>query len=66
MQSKSSWFDNFVFCQVCGKKLFKVKYGSGIVVIKCRGCHKEITVPFGNVVDKEHHLPGSNDINHKK
>ena len=43
--------DNFVCCTKCGKKLFKVKYGAGEILIICRGCHKEVAVRFGKLAE---------------
>lgn len=43
--------DDFARCSNCGKKLFKVKYGAGEIIIICRGCHKEVAVRFGNLAE---------------
>ena len=45
--SSSPHKDNFIRCSNCGKKLFKSKEGGGVIEILCRGCHKEVVVPFG-------------------
>ena len=45
--------DYFVCCPVCGKKLFKARDGSGVIVMKCRGCRKEVVVPFGEFLKEK-------------
>ena len=45
--------DYFACCTVCGKKLFKVRDGSGVIVMKCRGCRKEVAVPFGEFLNEK-------------
>ncbi|MBR2388025.1 MAG: hypothetical protein IKB02_04580 [Clostridia bacterium] len=48
MENRSSDKDDFICCSNCGKKFFKLNYGGGEMVVFCRGCHKEVTVPFGS------------------
>lgn len=51
MENRSSDKDDFARCSNCGKKLFKVKYGAGEILIICRGCRKEVPVRFGKLAE---------------
>ena len=48
---ESSDKEKYTCCPDCGKKLFKVK--DGCVIIKCRGCHKEVAVPLGEFLKEK-------------
>lgn len=51
LRMQSSDKDDFICCTNCCKKLFKVKYGAGVILIICRGCRKEVPVRFGKLAD---------------